>query len=94
MKKKILALLLAVVMAAGCCACGGGSDDGGAASSEGGNVVAIAMGSGFDTMDPGYCYEKYPALVINACYETLFKFYSNDGAAEPCLAETYAFSDD
>ena len=96
MKKRILALLLAGVMALGLCACGGGADEGGEASApaEGGNVVAIAMGSGFDTMDPGYCYEKYPALVINACYETLFKFYSNDGAAEPCLADTYEFSAD
>ena len=94
MKKRFLALLLALVMALGCCACGGGGADDGAASADGGNVVALAMGSGFDTMDPGHCYEKYPALVINACYETLFKFYSNDGAAEPCLAETYEFSED
>ena len=31
---------------------------------------------------------------MNACYENLFKFYSNDGAAEPCLADTYEFSED
>src|SRR5699024_8556711 len=28
-----------------------------------------------------------------ACYENLFKFYTNDGAPEPCLAEDYNFSD-
>lgn len=94
MKKRFLALLLALVMALGCCACGGAEGGDAAASADGGNVVALAMGTGFSSLDPGYCYEKYPALVINACYETLFKFYSNDGAAEPCLAETYEFSDD
>ena len=31
--------------------------------------------------------------MINACYENLFKFYTNDGAPEPCLAEDYNFSD-
>lgn len=58
------------------------------------NTVVIAMGSGFSTLDPGYVYEKYPPLIVNACYENLFKFYSNDGAPEPCLADTYEFSDD
>ncbi len=52
------------------------------------------MGSGFSTLDPGYIYEKYPPLVINACYENLFKFYDNDSAPEPCLADTYEFSED
>ena len=90
MKKRILALLLAGVMALGLCACGGGADEGGEASApaEGGNVVAIAMGSGFDTMDPGYCYEKYPALVINALgdkepFEIEFRtVYLDDSAVE------------
>ena len=52
------------------------------------------MGSGFSTLDPGYVYEKYPPLIVNACYETLFKFYDNEGAAEPCLVDTYEFSED
>lgn len=64
-------------------------------SAEGGeNTVVVAMGGGFDKLDPGYVYEKYPPLVVNACYETLFKFYSNDGAAEPNLVDTYEFSED
>lgn len=58
------------------------------------STVVIAIGSGFDTLDPGYVYEKYPQMIVNACYETLFKFYSNDGEAEPLLADTYEFSDD
>jgi peptide/nickel transport system substrate-binding protein len=52
------------------------------------------MGSGFSTLDPGYVYEKNPHVVTNACYETLFRFYSNDGEAEPALADSYEFSDD
>ena len=48
----------------------------------------------FYTLDPGYVYEKYPPLIVNACYENLFKFYSNDSAPEPCLADTYEFSED
>ena len=64
------------------------------AEGEGGSTVVVAMGGGFDKLDPGYVYEKYPPLVVNACYETLFKFYSNDGAAEPNLVDTYEFSDD
>ncbi len=63
-------------------------------SSEGSNTVVVAMGSGFSTLDPGYVYEKYPPLIVNACYENLFKFYSNDSAPEPCLADTYEFSED
>ncbi|MCR5272744.1 MAG: ABC transporter substrate-binding protein [Lachnospiraceae bacterium] len=62
--------------------------------STGNNTVVIAMGSGFDTLDPGQVYEKYPQMIINACYETLFKFYSNDGSAEPMLVDTYEFSED
>ncbi len=60
----------------------------------GNSTVVVAMGGGFDKLDPGYVYEKYPPLVVNACYETLFKFYTNDGAAEPNLVDTYEFSDD
>ena len=110
MKKKFLAMALGIAVVLSCTACGGGSSDTAApasgetnaASSEAGSdsaaggstTVTVAIGAGFSTLDPGYVYEKYPPLVINACYENLFKFYSNDGAAEPCLADSYEFSDD
>ena len=106
MKKKLLAAALCMAMALAVSACGGkaaesgettaaGAAQGEAASeSANGTTVVVAMGSGFSTLDPGYVYEKYPPLVINACYENLFKFYTNDGAPEPCLAEDYNFSDD
>lgn len=105
MKKKFLAMTLCLAMAFSCVACGGGSDssepaaEGTEATSEstdasGSNTVVVAMGSGFSTLDPGYVYEKYPPMIVNACYETLFKFYSNDSAPEPCLADTYEFSED
>lgn len=106
MKKRFLALALSVAVAAGCVACGGGADNnapaaegaeeaGGAESSgSGSSTVVVAMGSGFATVDPGYVYEKYPPLIVNACYENLFKFYGNDSAPEPCLADTYEFSED
>lgn len=86
MKKKFLALALSLTMVLGLAACGGGSDnassDGSSAASgdSGSSTVVVAMGSGFSTLDPGYVYEKYPPMIVNACYETLFKFYSNDGA--------------
>ena len=105
MKKKLLAAALCMAMALAVSACGGAAESGettaagaaqGEAASESANgtTVVVAMGSGFSTLDPGYVYEKYPPLVINACYENLFKFYTNDGAPEPCLAEDYNFSDD
>ena len=108
MKKRFLAIALSLVMAAGCVACGGGTDnaseggsgsaegtEGAAGTSEGGSgTVVVAMGAGFSTLDPGYVYEKYPPLIVNACYENLFKFYDNEGAPEPCLADTYEFSED
>lgn len=58
------------------------------------NTVVLAMGAGFSTLDPGYVYEKYPPLIVNACYENLFKFMDNESAAEPWLAESYEFSED
>ena len=105
MKKRLLALAMGVVIVLGCTACGGGQDAPSTEQTEGENAsntagdsgsstVVIAMGSGFSTLDPGYIYEKYPPLVINACYENLFKFYDNDSAPEPCLADTYEFSED
>ena len=104
--KKLLAFALSMAVAAGCTACGGGqaSTDTSAAgssgstqaesSSTGDNTVIVAMGSGFSTLDPGYVYEKYPQLIVNACYENLFKFYENNGTPQPCLADTYEFSED
>ena len=110
MKKKLLAVVLCLAMALSAAACGGGAGDSAepaadettengassetAADEAGSNTVVIAMGSGFSTLDPGYVYEKYPPLIMNACYENLFKFYTNDGAPEPCLADTYEFSED
>ena len=106
MKKKFMAMTLGLVMALSLAACGGGSDSGSSTTKEtasaesgestnaGSNTVVVAMGSGFSTLDPGYVYEKYPPLIVNACYETLFKFYDNEGAAEPCLVDTYEFSED
>ena len=102
--KKLLALALSMAVAAGCTACGGGqaSTDTSAAgdaskaesTASGDNTVIVAMGSGFSTLDPGYVYEKYPQLIVNACYENLFKFYENNGTPQPCLADTYEFSED
>ena len=105
MKKRLLAAGLCAVLALGLTACGGGSAETEPAEgtettaaetveSGNGSTVVVAMGSGFSTLDPGRVYEKYPPMVVNACYENLFKFYSNDGEAEPCLADTYEFSED
>ena len=97
MKKKILALAMCLALVFTLCSCGGSDNASGSADSSGSsdsNTVVVAMGGGFDTLDPGYVYEKYPPVVVNACYENLFKFYSNDGEAEPCLADTYEFSQD
>ena len=107
MKKRLLAALLCALMALGLTACGGGTaetepaegtetteTEAAEATSGNGSTVVVAMGSGFSTLDPGRVYEKYPPMVVNACYENLFKFYSNDGEAEPSLADAYEFSED
>ena len=105
MKKKLLTAALCLAVSFALSACGGNGADGttagktdaateGASQAAGSNTVVVAMGSGFSTLDPGYVYEKYPPLIVNACYENLFKFYSNDSAPEPCLADTYEFSED
>ena len=107
MKRRFLAMALSVVVALGCAACGGGAEgdapagDAAAAGetaegteTSGSSTVVVAMGAGFATLDPGHVYEKYPPLIVNACYENLFKFYDNEGAPEPCLADTYEFSED
>ena len=99
MKKRLLGLALTFVMAACCVACGGNdketkaAGDSEAAQEEVMNTVVVAMGGGFSTLDPGYVYEKYPPVVITACYENLFKFYG-DSEPMPCLAETYDFAAD
>ncbi|MBR2062418.1 MAG: ABC transporter substrate-binding protein, partial [Anaerotignum sp.] len=86
-----MALAMAAMMVLGCAACGGGAEE---PAAEGGNTVVVAIGGGFATLDPGYVYEKNPTLAVNACYDTLFKFVENDGAAEPWLVDTYEFSED
>lgn len=99
MKKRLLALALCLVMVLGCAACGGSKTETKASESTteaeeaGSNTVVIAMGGGFSTLDPGYIYEKYPPVIVNACYENLFKFYG-DSEPTPCLADTYEFSDE
>jgi len=104
MKKKLLAAALCAVMALGLTACGGSAEtettepaEGTATETteaSGDRTVVVAMGSGFSTLDPGRVYEKYPPMIVNACYENLFKFNTNDGEAEPSLAESYEFSED
>ena len=106
MKKRLLAALLCALMALGLTACGGSTETAEStepaaaeettesAGSGNGSTVVVAMGSGFSTLDPGRVYEKYPPMIVNACYENLFKFNSNDGEAEPSLADTYEFSED
>ena len=106
-KKKIAVLALSMAVAAGLMACGGGqSADGttaagtsgsaetGSSTDGNGSTVIIAMGAGFSTLHPGYVYEKYQQLIVNACYENLFKFYENNGTPQPCLADSYEFSED
>lgn len=101
MKKRVLAFALSMAMVLGCVACGGGNDTETKTSestaevtdAETSNTVVVAMGGGFSTLDPGYVYEKYPPVIMNACYENLFKFYG-DSEPMPCLADTYAFSED
>lgn len=103
MKKRILAIALCAAMTLGLAACGGDSAStaessaasaGTASGSSDDSTVVIAMGSGFSTLDPGYVYEKYPPLIVNACYDNLFRFTSNDGEPEPNLVDTYEWSDD
>ncbi len=99
MKKKLLAMVMCLTMVFGLAGCGGGGDakdgaDAAGSADAGNSTVVVAIGAGFSTLDPGYVYEKYPPVVVNACYENLFKFYNNDGAPQPCLADTYEFSED
>lgn len=102
MKKRFLAAALSAMVAASLVACGGTSNSAPATAETGAEttdsadekVVSIAIGAGFSTLDPGQVYEKYPPTVVVACYETLFKFYTNNTGAEPCLADAYEFSED
>lgn len=97
MKKKLLALAAALALAVGCVGCGGGSDDNNSSNggaSKDGNTVVIAMGGGFSDLDPGYVYEMYPPLVVNACYETLYSFYGDEDEPRPSLATGAEFSED
>ena len=38
--------------------------------------------------------EPAAEVSVDACYENLFKFYENNGTPQPCLADTYEFSED
>lgn len=105
--KRFIALMLGVLLIISCTACGNKQDtpaqnnetnqeDKQDANNEqeSSKTVVVAIGAGFSTLDPGYVYEKYPPVVVNACYENLFKFYTNDGEPQPCLADSYEFSED
>lgn len=98
MKKKLLALVAAFALAVGCVGCSSSSGDGknpsNGSSADGGKTVVIAMGGGFKDLDPGYVYEMYPPLVVNACYETLYTFNGNNDEPEPSLATSAEFSED
>ena len=95
MKKRLLALALGLVLAFGAAACSSGESSAETTpTTPASNTVVVAIGSGFTNLDPSYCYEKYPHVPLNACYENLFKFFSNDGAPEPLLVDTYEFSED
>ncbi len=65
------------------------------APAEGGdNTVVIAVISGFSAMDPAYVYETTPTLMVNACYETLYKFDTGVDTPQPCLVDSCEFSED
>ena len=106
MKKKVLVLLLAVAMIFNVTGCSSNNnkgenedstnnaDNANTDNSTSENVVVIAMGSGFSTLDTGYMYEQNPTLVANACYETLFKFAYGSDEPQKSLADSYSFSED
>ena len=93
MKKRLLALALGLVLAFGAAACSSGETAETTTTTPASNTVVVAIGSGFTNLDPSYCYEKYPHVPLNACYENLFKFVG-DGAPQPLLVDTYEFSED
>lgn len=97
MKKKLLAIVAALALAVGCVGCGKSSDSNNNSSngaSADNKTVVIAMGGGFVNLDPGYVYEMYPPLVMNACYENLYTFNGNNDEPEPALATGAEFSED
>ena len=65
------------------------------APAEGGdNTVVIAVISGFSAIDPQYVYETTPTMMVNACYETLFKFDTGVDTPQPCIVDSWEFSED
>ncbi|MEG1500486.1 MAG: ABC transporter substrate-binding protein, partial [Clostridiales bacterium] len=94
MKKALLVLLLTLTMlfTFGC----GGDDqkDGTATDVNGANQVIIAIEPDYVTMDPGYCYEMYAPMIVNAAYDTLFRFTKEDEPPVPHLVDTYEVSPD
>ena len=100
MKKKLFAVIIVLSMVMGLAACGGGGEGSSQSSEKGGGgdlkekTVIIAMSSGFDTLDPGYAYETVPSAILNAVYNNLFHFTSNDGGPEPALVDQYEWSED
>lgn len=98
MKKKLLALAAVLALAVGSVGCGKSDDSNKNSSndnaSSGNKTVVVAMGGGFTDLDPGYVYEMYPPLVVNACYETLYTFNGDHDEPEPSLATGAEFSED
>ncbi len=94
MKKRLVAMLTAMVMVLSLVACSGGSSD----SSDGADEISkdLVIGCAVDiiTNDPGRAYELYAGTVINACYDTLFRFVSDSDVPEANLVTDYEFSDD
>lgn len=108
MKKRLVSILTAAVMAVSLTACGGGAAgtssasssastaSGSAADTSAAGSKDLVIGCAVDivTLDPGRAYELYAGTVINACYDTLFRFESGNPDPVNGLATGYEFSDD
>ncbi|MDD3278509.1 MAG: ABC transporter substrate-binding protein [Lachnospiraceae bacterium] len=107
MKRKLVSILTAAVMALSMAACGGSAastQNTSSSAAVGGSAQTTAAAGSKDlvigcavdivTLDPGRAYELYAGTVINACYDTLFRF--EQGSSEPVndLASSYEFSED
>lgn len=95
MKKRLVAMLTVMAMSVSLFACGSSSDT--TTTEEAASVSKdLVIGCAVDiiTNDPGRAYEIYAGTVLNACYDTLFRF--EDGSETPVenLVTSYEFSDD
>ncbi|MFI3171889.1 MAG: ABC transporter substrate-binding protein [Eubacteriales bacterium] len=105
MKKRLVAMLMVTAMTLSLVACGGSSstttESATTESGEETTVVAdgdkdLIIGCAVDiiTNDPGRAYEIYAGTVINACYDTLFRFESDSDVPQNNLVTSYEFSED